>query len=181
MPRPKISIEHRFWNHVDKNGPIPAHCPHLGPCWIWTGAVDKDGYGRPSVERTRRVRAPRISWAWAHGEIPKGKWVLHRCDNPPCVNPDHLFLGTAKDNAQDALAKGRNYVGSKNAFFGRQHTKETRNKIRMNRLGKPLSPEHAQKARQANVGKKRTKEQRSHYSLAAKKRWADGGKAAFGF
>ena len=74
-------------------------------CEIYTGAKDKNGYGwqRKNGER----KAHRAAWVEAHGTIPDGLWVLHKCDNPSCINPEHLFLGTAKDNSEDMRRKGR--------------------------------------------------------------------------
>jgi len=94
-----------FWDHVNKNGPIPAHRPELGPCWIWTGASTKAGYGMLSLSDRKHVYAHRLAWEMEHGPIPKGMWVLHSCDTPICVR--HLFLGTPKANTQDSIAKGR--------------------------------------------------------------------------
>lgn len=72
-------------------------------CVLWTGYVDKNSYGKASGGRW----AHRLAWEKANGPIPRGLWVLHRCDNPPCVNPDHLFLGTNQENQLDCGAKGR--------------------------------------------------------------------------
>ena len=79
-------------------------------CWPWNGKRNKRGYGYFGVggQGAGTKLAHRISWLLWRGRIPKGLWVLHRCDNPPCVNPNHLFLGTAKDNSDDCIAKGRN-------------------------------------------------------------------------
>lgn len=75
-------------------------------CWLWIGLKIKKGYGLFGINR-KNVLAHRISWVIANGEIPDELNVLHKCDNPSCVNPDHLFLGTLKDNMQDCARKGR--------------------------------------------------------------------------
>lgn len=100
-------MECRFWEKVDKNGPIPAHCSELGPCWIWT-AANNGSYGILSVPGSKeKVRAHGYSWELHNGPIPDGLWVLHQCDNRICVRPTHLFLGTHQDNMNDMVAKGR--------------------------------------------------------------------------
>jgi hypothetical protein len=90
------------WSQVEKRGP--------GGCWVWTGKTIKGGYGDLRVKvdgRWRHVIAHRLAWVETNGEIPDGLFVLHRCDNPPCVNPDHLFLGTHRDNMSDMMEKER--------------------------------------------------------------------------
>jgi hypothetical protein len=84
-----------FWKRVDKTT----------DCWIWTGSVDKKGYGQVGRDG-KRWAAHRYVWLLTYGETPT-LCVLHRCDRPPCVNPAHLFLGTNKDNTLDMLTKGR--------------------------------------------------------------------------
>ena len=81
-------------------------------CHIWTGALSVKGYGCTSVNG-KGVRAHRVSYTIYNGEITHGLIVCHTCDNPPCVNPAHLFLGTYLDNEQDKLSKGRNYQKNK--------------------------------------------------------------------
>jgi hypothetical protein len=107
-PQPRTAnelIEH-FWSKVDKNGPTPTHQPGLGACWIWLGSRKENGYGQCYVNR-RPIYAHRFAYEHAVGPLTDGLRALHRCDNPPCVRPDHLFAGTQSDNTKDAIQKGR--------------------------------------------------------------------------
>lgn len=81
-------------------------------CMEWTRSVDRDGYGYIWVGEKLR-RAHQVAYERARGPIPKGKWVLHRCDNPKCANPKHLFLGDNKTNVADKVAKGRHAYGER--------------------------------------------------------------------
>lgn len=91
----------RFWSNATRadNG-----------CLEWAGAVDKDGYGVASKDG-RRKRAHRLAWELTRGAIPPGALVCHACDNPRCMNPDHLFVGTTADNVNDRVTKGRTAWG----------------------------------------------------------------------
>src|SRR5678809_2256 len=105
------SLEERFWEKVDKNGPIPDHCPELGPCWVWTGIISSTGYGVLGVNK-RTIKTHRVSYEFVNGPIPEGPGfhgtcVLHKCDNRICVNPEHLFIGSINDNVLDKIQKGR--------------------------------------------------------------------------
>ena len=77
----------------------------ISGCWNWTGSVDSKGYG--SIKDGVTSRAHRVAWKLYKGKIPEGIFVLHTCDNRKCVNPNHLFLGTSKDNVRDMMDKGR--------------------------------------------------------------------------
>ena len=114
----RVPLEERFWAKVQVRGP--------DDCWPWIGSREAAGYGvlyRRSTPRRRVYKAHRLSWEIHNGSIPSSLFVCHHCDNPPCVNPVHLFLGTALDNAKDMLAKGRCRV-SKGSSNGRAKLSE---------------------------------------------------------
>lgn len=86
----------------------------VSECWVWTGGRASKGYGEIKIPHTRKqIPAHRLSYFIHKGPIPRGKCVLHRCDNPSCVNPDHLFVGTKKDNALDMVSKMRHCYGER--------------------------------------------------------------------
>ncbi len=87
-----------FWSRMNKAGPTT--------CWEWSGKRNREGYGQLEIAG-KYVRAHRIAWEKANGPISPGMLVCHRCDNPPCCNPAHLFLGTNAENMGDMASKGR--------------------------------------------------------------------------
>ena len=92
-----------FWQRVEKTD----------SCWLWTGARNKLGYGIVSIHAKKHMLAHRVAWLFTHGDIPGGMILCHRCDTPRCVRPEHVFLGTRKDNMQDARRKALPRAGMK--------------------------------------------------------------------
>lgn len=92
------TLEERFWEKVDKRSD--------DECWEWKNCKTHFGYGKIKVGKQYKP-AHRVMWELYYGSVPDGMLVLHKCDNPPCVNPKHLFLGTYLDNVRDMIAKDR--------------------------------------------------------------------------
>jgi hypothetical protein len=106
----RMNLVEKFWSRVAM---IPFH-----ECWEWNGARTSSGYGSFKFKGKRYV-ASRASWEIHFGQVPSGLYVCHHCDNPGCVRPDHLFIGTSSDNMLDASSKGRLH----NQFVGISHCK----------------------------------------------------------
>lgn len=120
-PKTTMSLEDRFWSKVDTSG----------DCWVWTDNRFRRGYGKISIGNKQR-RAHRVAWELTNGPIPDGLLVCHSCDNPPCVRPDHLFLGTTEHNVQDRVEKGRTAMAEKHG----RHTHPERYRAGSSRPGR---------------------------------------------
>lgn len=96
-----MTLEEKFWAKVERRG--------VDDCWPWLASKDRDGYGQIGRSTNHpRTLAHRFSWSLANGKpIPRGQWILHRCDTPSCVNPKHLYCGTPKNNVDDCIERGR--------------------------------------------------------------------------
>lgn len=96
----KDKFEKRFWSYVDKSGGV-------NECWPWIGGKNTLGYGKFKIASYKMVMANRLAFALATNFDPGEKLVCHSCDNPPCCNPTHLWLGTARENNLDCFSKNR--------------------------------------------------------------------------
>ena len=117
----------KFWSKVNKTS----------TCWVWTRGKIAFGYGRVRFGTGKGLLylAHRVSYTLTYGPIPRDLYVCHRCDNPPCVNPEHMFLGTARDNALDSVSKGRfNGWGGAKKGSSQPYAKLTEDDVRQIRV-----------------------------------------------
>ncbi len=129
------SIDERFWNKVNKKGPIPDD-KSLGRCWIWTGLKNERGYGRIYFDG-KTTKAHRVSVFLKSGKMHKNH-TLHRCHNPSCVNDSHLYEGTHSENMRDMALSGRANNGqSEKKTCPRGHKYD-----RKNTVSRPDNPSH---------------------------------------
>ncbi len=153
-PQSGKSLLQRYQEKINKNGPIPKHVPHLGPCHPWTGYCDKPhGYGRINVGRYKDGKyssypdlAHRRGYELLIGPIPPGMCVCHHCDNPACQNPAHWFLGTNEQNVDDRHKKDRDAHIQGEAHVKHKLTKEAVKFILEHypreRIGKHITSRH---------------------------------------
>lgn len=107
---PRLPVAERFWKKVRKTD----------SCWLWTGSISSFGHGSFNISGRAEV-ASRMAWILTYGEIPHSMWILHKCDVPACVNPDHLYLGTRDNNLRDAMDRKR--LGAKTPLRGSKNPK----------------------------------------------------------
>lgn len=114
LPHRPLRLEEKhiksFWSKLDKG--------ENEECWNWKAFKNKQGYGRMGIAASECVNAHRVSWVIHYGQIPSGMFVCHKCDNPSCVNPNHLFLGTRQDNTNDMMIKKRGKHFKNAEFYG---------------------------------------------------------------
>jgi hypothetical protein len=155
---PVRSIAERFWEKVEQTD----------DCWLWNANLDGYGYGRFRLGE-KKERSHRVSWELAFGPIPEGLHVLHKCDTPACVRPDHLFLGDRFANMRDASHKGRmrgSVKGRKGAGAKGEANKSAR--LTESQVGEIRQSEESQRA----LGRRYGVSQAAISKIKARKSWA---------
>jgi len=119
----KVPVLERLLGRLNKNGPIPEHRPELGPCWVWIGPLNENGYANLRDDDWRTVKAHRISFREHKGEIPEGYEIDHLCRNRACSNPDHLEAVTHMENVQRSTIR-QYHASITHCPRGHEYTKE---------------------------------------------------------
>jgi hypothetical protein len=133
----------RLWKNTDRST----------GCWIWLGLKSQKGYGSISYQG-KGVRTHRLAWQLTNGQIPPGMMVCHSCDNPSCINPDHLFLGTNSDNQKDRVSKGRKNRGEFKKGESHWCSKLTRAQVdEMRRIRQTTGLSESKLAKMFGIGK----------------------------
>lgn len=131
----RLTVEERFWKYLpnkpEASDPYNLDYSKKG-CWEWVGATVRGGYGSLKINN-KKIGAHRFSWELHNGPIPEGLMTLHKCDNPPCCRPDHLFIGTGSDNMQDRAAKGRDNAVATGAVLTELEVQEVLIELNMGR------------------------------------------------
>lgn len=148
-------LAERFARHVNKTD-------DLFSCWLWTGYTSPSGYGRIAKGDRHPILAHRLAWIITYGPIPKGLLVLHRCDTPACVRPDHLFLGTQRDNVQDMILKGRDGLRGERNHWSKFTNEQVQEIRRSNESGTTLAKRF--NVRQSAITKIRQRQAWKHVS-----------------
>lgn len=139
-PKDIADLRDRFWMNVRKQG----------ECWIWQLSLAKAGYGQYTF-KDQNYSAHRLAYFLHHGSIPDGKIVCHKCDNPACVNPDHLFAGTYLENNHDCKTKGRFKAGGGPKPIGQKLTRADVDIIRSEYAANPVRGKCAELARRFGI------------------------------
>lgn len=152
------TLEARFWEKVDKNGPVPAYRPDLGPCWIWTAGKNIWGYGRFWVkENNRKVQAHRLPYEWENGPMPEGLEPDHLCRVRSCVRPSHLEAVTRRENTIRGIAppavNARKTICSRGHPFTPENTHRGPNGQRVCRQCHAVRNERVSQLRKAGIYK----------------------------
>lgn len=153
----KLEEIERFFSRVNRLGD--------NDCWMWMAGKDQDGYGAFRLNGKQR-RAHRLSWEIYYGEIPAGRCVLHRCDHPSCVNPNHLFIGSVAENNTDRAIKKRSAYGERNG--ARKYRDRVSAAVKKARVEKPEVFVRGERCHTSKLTVEQVKQIRSLYASGEK-------------